>query len=107
MPTGKVPGQAGVMARIFEATGCRSQKELGQLLGVRQSAISCAGTRRSIPDRWLLWLVREKGVNPEWILTGQGSRLLIPAKGANRLALLKTYSTLELVHELINRMRTR
>lgn len=107
MPTAKPIDLAAVMARIFTATGCRTQRELGKLLGVQQSSIACAVLRRSVPDRWLLWLLREKGINPDWILSGQGARLLLPAKGANRMDLLKTYSTPELVRELIRREQLR
>ena len=65
-------------ARIFEAVGCRTQVELAHFLEIRQSSVSYAKKRGSIPAEWLLKLLLGKGIHPAWILTGQGSRLLGP-----------------------------
>ena len=65
-------------ARIQEATGCRTQTELAAYLGIRQSSISDAKRRGSIPADWLLILLRRKGFNPDWMISGQGARFLIP-----------------------------
>ncbi len=62
------------LERFFEAAGCRTQTELAEFLGIRQSSISDAKKRGSIPPDWLLLLWRKKGINPDWILTGQGSK---------------------------------
>ena len=64
-------------ARLFEAAGCRTQTELAGVLGIRQSSVSDAKRRRSIPAHWLLKLMRTRGVNPDWILEGTGQRLLV------------------------------
>ncbi len=39
--------------RVFEAAGCRTQAELAAFLGIRQSSISDAKRRKSIPAEWL------------------------------------------------------
>ncbi|WP_298030891.1 helix-turn-helix domain-containing protein [uncultured Desulfovibrio sp.] len=56
--------------RLLEAAECRSQIELANLLGTRQSLISDAKRRGIIPVDWLAFLQRTKGVRPEWILSG-------------------------------------
>lgn len=67
------------LERFFEAAGCRTQTELAKFLGIRQSSIADAKKRKAIPADWLLTLWRKKGINPDWIVTGRGARLLIPA----------------------------
>ena len=68
------------MERIRAVTGCGTQRELGRFLGINQSAISDAKRRGTIPSEWLLTLLRGKGTNPDWILTGKGARRLRPAE---------------------------
>lgn len=70
------------LERVFEAAGCRTQSQLADLLGIRQSSISDAKKRGAVPAEWLVKLLRLKKVNPEWILTGQGARFLHPADAA-------------------------
>lgn len=67
------------LERVFEAAGCRTQVELAEFLGIRQSSVADAKKRKSIPADWLVTLLRLKRVNPEWILTGLGARQLQPA----------------------------
>ncbi|MFT4302821.1 MAG: helix-turn-helix domain-containing protein [Desulfovibrio sp.] len=66
--------------RFFEATGCRTQVELAEFLGIRQSSIADAKKRGNIPSAWLLTLWRKRRVNPDWILTGQESKNLFYAQ---------------------------
>jgi len=56
------------MERIQTITGCRTQTELGKVLGIKQSSISDAKRRQVIPDGWLVSLFRCYGANPSWIL---------------------------------------
>ena len=58
------------LERIKLITGKKTQFELADLLGVKQSSISDAKKRRKIPAGWLVVLMRYKNINPEWILTG-------------------------------------
>ncbi len=61
------------MGRIRLATGKRTQAELADFLGIRQSSISDARRRGKIPPGWLVTLVRLQNVHPEWVLTGKGA----------------------------------
>lgn len=65
--------------RIFEAAECRTQVELAELLGIKQSSISDAKHRKNIPSDWRVKLFEKTRVNPEWILYGEGAKYLIPA----------------------------
>lgn len=56
------------MERIQAISGCRTQTELANVLGIKQSSISDAKRRRTIPDGWLVKLFRHYGANPSWIL---------------------------------------
>lgn len=71
--------------RFFEAAECRTQTELAEFLGIRQSSIADAKKRGRVPAEWLLTLWRKKGVNPDWVLTGQGAKGLQPAECAETL----------------------
>jgi predicted transcriptional regulator len=62
------------MARVRQVCGVRTQVQLAEFLGVRQSSISDGNRRRSIPDGWLLTMLRRTGVDPDWILTGKNER---------------------------------
>ena len=66
-------------ARICEVCGMKTQTELSAYLGIRQSSISDAKQRMMSPAAWLLTLLTREGVNPAWILTGGGSKFLVPA----------------------------
>ncbi len=68
------------LARVFEAAECRTQVELAEFMGIRQSSISDAKRRGSIPAEWLIKILRIKQVNPDWILNGEGPRLLQPSE---------------------------
>lgn len=71
---------SSALSRVFEAAGCRTQSELADFLGVRQSSISDAKKRGSVPADWLLTLLCKKWINPTWVLTGQGARMLQPSE---------------------------
>ena len=68
-------------ARICKVCGMKTQTELSAYLGIRQSSISDSDAKRRmmIPAAWLLTLLTREGVNPAWILTGGGSKFLVPA----------------------------
>ncbi len=55
------------MERIKLITGKRTQLELADLLGVKQSSISDAKRRGKIPSGWLVMLMRYKHANPDWV----------------------------------------
>lgn len=62
------------MERIKSATGARTQVQLAELLEIRQSSISDAKRRASIPSDWLVKLLESHSVMPRWVLTGEGPR---------------------------------
>lgn len=72
--TGSKYGQGfgPVVERIKEATGTRTQVELASVLGIRQSSISDAKRRDSVPADWFLTLFRKYGLNPDWLAMGRG-----------------------------------
>jgi len=73
-----IPDYMEVISRIQQVTGCGTQQKLADFLGIKQSSIADAKKRKRIPSDWLLTLWRKKGVNPDWVLTGQGSTGLQP-----------------------------
>lgn len=101
------------LQRVYEAVGCRTQVELAQFLGIRQSSISDAKRRKAIPADWLLKILREKGISPDWILTGEGPRTMQAAGYATAepswpayttgIRSLKECSTEELLTEIVRR----
>ncbi len=98
--------------RVCEAAECRTQVELADFLGVRQSSISDARRRQSIPAEWRMKLFAKKRVNPEWVLCGQGSKYLVPTdaeQGKPHVVRVtevrppRECSAQELVNELVRR----
>ena len=74
--TGREQFEAAIQ-RIMRAVGARTQVELANSIDIRQSSISEAVRRGSIPDTWLLRLVVKYSLNPLWILHGTGSQYLV------------------------------
>ncbi len=70
------------MERIKKATGARTQVQLAEVLDVRQSSISDAKRRCSVPSDWFLKLYRSHGLNPNWLSDGHDPVYLNPAKAA-------------------------
>lgn len=62
--------------RVFEAAECRTQEQLATVLGVRQSSVSDAKRRKTVPSEWLVKLFERKRINPEWIRQGKGAKYL-------------------------------
>lgn len=58
--------------RVFAAAECRTQAQLAAVLGVKQSSVSDAKRRKSVPSEWLMKLFEKMRINPEWIRTGAG-----------------------------------
>ncbi len=81
--SGKTYGEgfSSVVDRIKEATSTRTQVELAAVLGIRQSSISDAKRRDSVPADWYLTLFREYGLNPDWLAFGRGPRYIKTKEG--------------------------
>lgn len=69
----------GPYARIGKICGVKSQVGIAAFLGIKQSSISVAKKRQTIPLEWLLTLWEKVGANPVWILTGRGKKFLVPS----------------------------
>ncbi|EFL53054.1 putative phage repressor [Solidesulfovibrio fructosivorans JJ]] len=67
--------------RIKQATGMRTQVEIAKLLDIRQSSISDAKRRQSIPDSWLIKLYQIYNLNPNWIIDGEQPQFLGEKRG--------------------------
>lgn len=67
-------------ARVYAAANCRTQQELAEVLGIRQSSISDAKRRGNIPAEWLIKILTLRGVNPGWIQHGTGAKYLVPGE---------------------------
>lgn len=78
--------------RIQKATGTRTQVELAELLEIRQSSISDAKRRQSIPPDWILKLLESHRVNPEWIKFGMEPMLLPEGKVVSVITQRKIYT---------------
>lgn len=65
-------GFTEIYERIKLATNCRTQVELAELLNIRQSSISDAKRRDSVPGDWYMKLFERFGLNPDWLKYGMG-----------------------------------
>ena len=72
---------AEIYERISLATNCRTQVELAKALGIRQSSISDAKRRNSVPGDWLMKLFEKFGLNPDWLKRGVGPMYLRTEQG--------------------------
>ena len=66
-----------VIQRVYEATGIDSQAELANVLRINRSAVTQARKKGAVPDKWLLQLYRQFGLNPEWLERGDGPTFLM------------------------------
>jgi hypothetical protein len=67
--------------RIQFATNTRTQVELANVLEIRQSSISDAKRRNSIPSDWYMKLFEKFGLNPDWLRHGAGPLYLRTEQG--------------------------
>ena len=70
-----------VFKRIKQATNRNTQIDLAELLEIRQSSISDAKKRNSVPAHWVLTLYRKFGLNPDWVLSGTSPMYLRSSPG--------------------------
>lgn len=82
------PGSKVQLARILEATGCRSRTELAELLGISLAAVARAKKSDGIPADWLVRLTR-LGINSDWIVTGIGPRYMPSGHGSGEQAVVE------------------
>ena len=67
--------------RIQFATNTRTQIELANVLEIRQSSISDAKRRNSIPSDWYMKLFEKFGLSPDWLRHGAGPMYLRTEQG--------------------------
>lgn len=70
--------------RLYAATQTKNFAELASLLRLGQSAVSDAKRRGKIPASWLRLLLCECGINPMWILAGNGAPMLVSGRQGPR-----------------------
>jgi hypothetical protein len=70
-----------VYQRIQFATNTRTQAELANVLEIRQSSISDAKRRNSIPSDWYMKLFEKVGLSPDWLRHGAGPMYLRTEQG--------------------------
>ena len=70
-----------IFERIKIATNTRTQVELAEVLDIRQSSISDAKRRNSVPSDWYMKLFEQFGLNPDWLKKGSGPMYLRTEQG--------------------------
>ena len=68
--------------RAFEALQISSQNKLAILLGINRAGITQAKKKGTVPEKWILELYRQYGINPDWIETGQGKMVIAERDGS-------------------------
>lgn len=72
---------AEVYERTKFATNTRTQIELAEVLDIRQSSISDAKRRNSVPADWYMKLFEKFGLSPDWLKQGTGPMYLRTDRG--------------------------
>lgn len=95
-----------VLQRIGTLVGGSTQVEIANALGVRQSSVSDAKKRGSVPAEWQITLLRRYGVNPDWLLSGEEPKYLTTAESGEirRAPDISKLGTDSLVNELSRRL---
>lgn len=70
-----------IFERIKLSTNTRTQVELAEILDIRQSSISDAKRRNSIPSDWYMKLFEKFGLSPDWLKKGLGPMYLRTEQG--------------------------
>ncbi len=58
--------------RVTQLTPIKNQAQLAKELGVGRAAISIAKQKNTIPPKWIFELSSRYGINPSYLLSGQG-----------------------------------
>ena len=72
-----------IYKRLQEVTGCTTQMEIAEFLGIRQSSVSIAKQRKSLPAEWVLAVFERLNISPTWLKTGQGEKYCVHSKNGN------------------------
>ena len=63
-----------VYDRLCLVLKAKTQAEVAKSLGIRQSTVSRAVQMKLIPDSWLLKILKNFRINPEWLLHGDSEK---------------------------------
>ena len=88
-----------VFDRIHKVLNCRTQVELAEILGIRQSSVSDAKKRGSIPSEWILKIFSSHGVNPNWVMNGIDPVFIDGRNLNNELTQNCRYMTIKKINE--------
>lgn len=105
--------------RFCQAAGVRGVRELAIFLVLGQAEVEEAIRQNKIPAEWLIFLFSRKGIDPDWVRTGRGERLVkdLPTGNARyldgyeakdrreKILALQSFSARELAEELLKRIR--
>ncbi len=70
-------------SRMQKTAGLQTQQDLAVMLGVNRSAITQAKRRGTVPERWVLKVARDMGLNPDWLENGRGPERMVPGADEN------------------------
>lgn len=70
-----------IFERIKQSTNTRTQMQLAEVLEIRQSSISDAKRRNSVPADWYMKLFESFGLNPGWLKSGSGPMYIRTEQG--------------------------
>ena len=99
---------AEIYERIKMGTNRRTQVELACVLGIRQSSISDAKRRNSVPGDWFMKLFEKFGLSPDWLKYGVGPMYLrteqgyIPADSPISIAESAAFDGEDMTHGVIH-----
>lgn len=65
-----------IFDRLKDATGARTDTELAHSIGLRQSSISSAKSKKEIPPSWVVEIAKRFNVSIDWLLFGIGEKTL-------------------------------
>ena len=107
------PDYETAMERIMHVTECDTREALAEFFGLNPRSIDEARKRQSIPDSWLLRILRATGTHPDWILEGKGEQRARPVEYMEAAAFPPVYvldiqpphscTTEELATEIVKR----
>ena len=75
-----------IILRISVALGVTSQRKLAQALGISPARVTDAKNRKNIPPEWLVKLALDHGINPAWVMTGEGPQKIEPPENGKVVA---------------------
>lgn len=64
------------LARLLEITGAGSDSALARILGIKAPSVAAARKRGQMPVGWIEKIAEEFGANANWLLFGEGPRLV-------------------------------